>query len=73
MAGTPVKSCRTTREGMNGISASAGWPGRQAVSVATSASVTTPPPACRSRFSSRILTVTGAEARSIRSATASSR
>ena len=32
-----------------------------------------PPPAWRSRFSSRILTVTGSVARSIRSPTASSR
>ena len=44
---------------MNGISASAATPGRQAASVSTSAGSTIPPPAWRSRFSSRIRTVTG--------------
>ena len=48
-----------TRDGMNGISASATTPGRQAASVVTSRSSTMPPPAWRSRFSSRIRTVTG--------------
>ena len=36
MAGTPVKSWSTTRAGMNGISASAATPGRQALSRSTS-------------------------------------
>ncbi len=72
-AGTPVKSWRSTRDGMNGISASAATPGRHDARVCTSSAVTTPRPALRSRFSSRILTVTGAERRSIWSATASSR
>ena len=41
-AGTPVRSCRITRDGMNGISASAATPGRQAASVSTSAGVDDP-------------------------------
>ena len=41
--------------------------------VSTSSSRTMPPPACRSTFSSRIFTVTGGAARSIRPARASSR
>ena len=48
-----------TREGMNGISASAATPGRHEARVSTSAGSTMPPPAWRSRFSSRIRTVTG--------------
>ena len=35
MAGTPVKSWSTTRDGMNGISASAGTPGRHDASMRT--------------------------------------
>ena len=73
IAGTPVKSWRITREGMNGISASAVAPGRHAASVSTSSPRTIPPPAWRSRFSRRIFSVTGARARSSRSPTASSR
>ena len=61
-AGTPVRSWRMTREGMNGISASAATPGRQAVRVSTSSGRTMPSPAWRSRFSSRIRIVTGADA-----------
>ena len=40
-AGTPVKSWSRTRAGMNGISASAAAPGRQARSVSTSSARTT--------------------------------
>ncbi len=65
IAGTPVKSWRMTLAGMNGISASAAMPGRQAASASTSSGRTTSPPACRRTFSSRILSVTGARPRSI--------
>ena len=41
-AGTPVKSWRTTRLGMNGTSASPAPPGRQAASALTSSSRTMP-------------------------------
>ena len=58
--GHAVKSWRITREGMNGISASAVAPGRHAASVSTSSPRTIPPPAWRSRFSRRIFSVTGA-------------
>ena len=67
-AGTPVKSWRMTRAGRKGTSASPAPPGRHAARVRTSSSVTTSPPACRSTFSSRILTVIGARSRSARPA-----
>jgi hypothetical protein len=73
MAGTPVKSWSRTREGMNGISASVVAPGRHPASVSTSAGSIRPPPAFRSAFSRRILRVTGARSRSIRSPSAASR
>ena len=44
-AGTPVKSWSRTRAGMNGISASAATPGRQASRASTSSGRTVPPPA----------------------------
>ena len=71
--GTPVKSWRMTRDGMNGTSASAGTPGRQAANVSTSASVTIPPPAWRRTFSSRTRTVTGRPVEAVRSPRASRR
>src|SRR3954449_5839057 len=46
-AGTPVKSWRITRDGMNGISASAGAPGGPAASGSTSPARRSPPPAGR--------------------------
>ena len=58
-AGTPVKSWRTTRAGMNGISASAAGPAARRRGSRRPASATIPPPAWRSTFSSRILSVTG--------------
>ncbi len=59
-AGTPVKSWRSTRAGVNGRSRSSppGAPPQRA-SASTSPSATSRPPAWRSRFSRRILSVTG--------------
>ena len=57
IAGTPVKSWSRTRDGMNGTSASvvgAGPPRREGLHVRRARS--SPPPALRSAFSSRILT-----------------
>src|SRR4029079_6390660 len=73
IAGTPVKSWRITRAGMNGISASADWPGRQAARASTSPASTMRPPAWRRTFSSRIFSVTGARSSSIRSPSTASR
>ncbi len=73
IAGTPVKSCSRTRDGMNGTSASVSEPGRHDASVSTSAGSMRPPPAFRRAFSRRMRSVTGALSRSIRSPSAASR
>ena len=57
-AGTPVKSCISTRAGMNATSPA--FPGH-AASARTSSSETSRVPARRSRFSSRIRTVCGSD------------
>jgi len=43
-AGTPVKSCSTTRAGLKGISTSAGAAASQRASLTTSSIVTSPVP-----------------------------
>ena len=52
-AGTPVKSCNTTRDGMKGISAAIGFTASQAARLRTSSSRTTYPSQLRSTDSSR--------------------
>ena len=54
-AGTPVKSCISTRAGVKEISASLVWPGCQAASPETSSAVTFTPSSVRRRFSRRTL------------------
>ena len=53
-AGTPVKSCSSTRAGMNAISRSAPLLTSHAASVATSSVLTKASSSRRSRFSSRM-------------------
>ena len=56
-AGTPVKSCSTTRAGVNEISRSGSAFGSQLASAVMSAAVMFSPSSKRSRFSSRIFSV----------------
>jgi hypothetical protein len=60
-AGTPVKSCISTRAGMNAMSAAGA--GHDA-SARTSSALTSRDPARRRRFSSRIFTVCGSRSTS---------
>ncbi len=72
-AGTPVKSCITTRAGVNAISFD-GWAvGSQPASASMSAAVTEPLPSVRNRFSSRIFSENGRRAMSNLEASASRR
>ncbi len=61
-AGTPVKSCSTTREGMKGTSAPA-LVGLHDATASTWPASTYPPPACRRAFSSKILMEKGRRSR----------
>jgi len=61
-AGTPVKSCRSTRAGMNAISRLGSAAGSQPASARMSASFTWRPSSLRSRFSSRIFSENGSRA-----------
>ena len=56
-AGTPVKSCRSTRAGMNAISLLT--PGSQRASASMSSAFTARPSSRRSMFSRRILSEYG--------------
>jgi hypothetical protein len=53
-AGTPVKSCKSTRAGANAISRSGSAFGFQRATASTSSDRTTRPSTRRSRFSRRI-------------------
>ena len=53
-AGTPVRSCKMTRAGVNWISVSGSLPGSQFASARTWSAVMLAPSSLRSRFSSRI-------------------
>ena len=68
IAGTPVKSCRSTRAGMNEISRVGSSAATQPATASTSASEP-----LRSTFSSRIRSVYGSRATSQRCCSASSR
>ena len=57
--GTPVKSCITTRAGVNWISVSGSAVGSQAASARTWSAVMFAPSSVRSRFSSRIFSEYG--------------
>ena len=59
MAGTPVKSCMTTRAGENRISRSGSAAGSQPASARTSSAVMSAPSSVRSRFSSSTLRLNG--------------
>ena len=72
-AGTPVKSCMTTRAGVKAISSEGTAVGSQPASASMSAAVTDPLPSVRSRFSSRIFSENGRRATSKRAASASRR
>ena len=72
-AGTPVKSCITTRAGVNAISVAGAAFGSQLASASMSAAVTDPLPSVRSRFSSRIFSENGRRATSKLGASASRR
>ena len=71
--GTPVKSCRMTRPGMNGSSTSPEADGSQDARARMSSADTSPslPAAWRSAFSSSTLTVYGSVARSVAPAASS--
>ena len=58
-AGTPVKSCSSTRAGMNAISLAGSAFGSQLASARMSASLTCLPSSLRSRFSSRMRSENG--------------
>ena len=58
-AGTPVKSCITTRAGVNWISVSGSAVGSQLATAVIWAAVTFLPSSVRSRFSSRIFRLNG--------------
>ena len=64
IAGTPVKSCMTTRAGVNAISFDGSAAASQVASASMSAAVTEPLPSVRSRFSSRIFRENGSRATS---------
>ena len=57
--GTPVKSCMSTRAGVNWISVVGSASGSQPASAAMSSAVMLAPSSVRSRFSSRILRLNG--------------
>ncbi len=73
MAGTPVKSCISTRAGWNGISSEGSALASQDAIASTSAAVTESPSSSRSAFSSRTLSEYGSRAMSNVSCRASSR
>ena len=54
MAGTPVKSCSSTRAGVKAISRGGIARGSQRASASMSSAVTETPSSVRSRFSSRM-------------------
>src|SRR6266550_2145084 len=58
-AGTPVKSCMTTRAGVKAISSLGSALASQRASFSTSAACTEPLPSVRSRFSSSTLRLNG--------------
>ncbi len=58
-AGTPVKSCNTTREGVKAISVDGSADASQFASATISSAVTSIPFSLRSRFSSRIFNAKG--------------
>ena len=72
-AGTPVKSCMTTRAGVKAISLEGAAVGSHEASASMSAASTDPLPSVRSRFSSRIFSENGRRATSKRDASASRR
>ena len=59
MHGTPVKSCSSTRAGVNWISADGSAAGSQPASARTCAAVTSRPSSLRSRFSSSTFRLNG--------------
>ena len=63
-AGTPVKSCMTTRAGVKAISLHGSAPASQVASASMSAASTEPLPSVRSRFSSRTFSENGRRATS---------
>ncbi len=63
-AGTPVKSCMTTRAGVNAISLDGSAAGSQVASATMSSASTAPLPSVRRRFSSRIFSENGNRATS---------
>ena len=69
-AGTPVRSCRMTRAGLNGISVAGSAVGSHWASAVTWSAVTLTPSSVRSRFSSSTFRLNG---RSAAPSTASSR
>ena len=58
-AGTPVKSCMSTRAGRNAISTDGAAAGSQPATASISAAVTLTPSSCRRRFSSRMRSAKG--------------
>ena len=64
-AGTPVKSCMTTRAGVNWISVSGSASGSQRPAPAICSAVTFCPSSVRSRFSSRTLRLNGQPLRAV--------
>ena len=73
IAGTPVKSCISTRAGWNGISSDGSRSASQEAMVSTSAAVTDSPSSSRSAFSSSTLSEYGSRATSNFSCSESSR
>ena len=63
-AGTPVKSCMTTRAGVNAISFDGSAAGSHVASASMSSASTAPLPSVRRRFSSRIFSENGSRATS---------
>ena len=64
MQGTPVKSCSSTRAGVNATSRSGVAFGSQAANASICSRVTLRPSSLRSRFSSRMRSVIGSRASS---------
>ncbi len=58
-AGTPVKSCNTTREGVNAISVDGSALGSQLQMASMSETVTSTPFSLRSKFSNKIFKLKG--------------
>ena len=73
IAGTPVKSCISTRAGEKAISRSSAAPGSQRANASMSSAVTALPSSFRSRFSSSTLSENGSPPTSPTEASASSR